>query len=299
MTFSIVARDGDAYGVAVASKFLAVGALVPWAQPLAGAIATQANANISYGPRGLALMAAGRSADEVAQLLTDPDPQREQRQLGIVDAQGNAVSFTGGECIQWAGGSIGEGYAVQGNILAGPGVVTSMTEAFERTSGSLADRLVAALAAGDAAGGDRRGRQSAAILVVAPNGGYGGTTDVVADLRVDDHAQPVKQLARLLDVHRVLFTKPTDEDLVAINKTLAKEIDRALIAVGYLEKRSSDEERAKALERFAGWENLEERIVDGNRIDRHILAALRDAAVRQAASSRLLPGPVSSSRWSR
>jgi uncharacterized Ntn-hydrolase superfamily protein len=277
VTFSIVARDGESFGVAVASKFLAVGALVPWAHPHAGAVATQALANISYGPRGLSLLSAGRSADEVLQLLTDPDPEREQRQLGIVDAQGNAVSFTGSECIAWAGGAIGEGYAVQGNILKGPGVVNAMAEAFERTEGDLAARLVSVLAAGDGAGGDRRGRQSAALYVVAPDGGYGGTTDIVADLRVDDHKQPVRELARLLDIHRVLFTKPTEDDLVKVTKTLGKEIDAALKATGYLEAKG---DRAKALERFCGWENLEERVVDGNHIDRHVLSALRDAAAK-------------------
>ncbi len=277
MTFSIVARDGDSFGVAVASKFLAVGALVPWAHPHAGAIATQALANISYGPRGLSLLSAGRSADDVVRVLTDPDPEKEQRQLGVVDAQGNAETFTGRECIDWAGGTIGEGYAAQGNILKGPGVVTAMAEAFERTPGDLAARLVSALAAGDGAGGDRRGRQSAALMVVAPNGGYGGTTHVVADLRVADHKQPVRELARLLDIHRVLFTKPTEDDLIPIAKALGKEIDAALTATGYLE---STDGRRKALERFAGWENLEERLVDGGRIDRHVLAALRDAAAK-------------------
>ncbi|MFY9587572.1 MAG: DUF1028 domain-containing protein [Actinomycetota bacterium] len=277
MTFSIVARDGESFGVAVASKFLAVGALVPWAHPHAGALATQALANISYGPRGLSLLSAGRSADEVVTLLTDPDPEKEQRQLGVVDAHGNAESFTGRACIDWAGGTIGEGYAAQGNILKGSGVVTAMAEAFERTEGDLATRLVSALAAGDSAGGDRRGRQSAALYVVAPNGGYGGTTDIVADLRVDDHKQPVRELARLLDAHRVLFTKPTDEDLIKITKTLGKEIDAALRATGYLEPKG---DRARALAMFAGWENLEERVVDGDRIDRHVLAALRDAAAK-------------------
>jgi uncharacterized Ntn-hydrolase superfamily protein len=280
MTFSIVARDGDAFGVAVASKFLAVGALVPWAQPGAGAVATQAYANISYGPRGLALLADGRSAEQVVELLTGPDPERDQRQLGVVDGAGNAASFTGAECMDWAGGSIGDAYAIQGNILAGPSVVGAMAEAFERTDGDLAGRLVSALASGDAAGGDRRGRESAAVLVVAPSGGYGGTTDVVADLRVDDHKNPVRELARLLDIHRVLFTKPTEDDLVPITATLRKEIATALVATGYAKKRATEDELRKALERFAGWENLEERIVEGSMIDRHVLAALRDGAAR-------------------
>ena len=278
MTFSIVARDGDAFGAAVASKFLAVGALVPWARPGAGAVATQAYANISYGPQGLELLGLGRSAEEVVQILTGADADREQRQLGVVDAAGNAASFTGGECITWAGGTIGEGYAVQGNILAGSSVVESMAEAYERTEGDLAARLVAALGAGDGVGGDRRGRQSAALLVVSPNGGYGGTTDIVADLRVDDHAKPVRELARLLEIHRMLFTKPTEEDLLPLKGALEKEVTAALVATGYVAKRASAEERRKALERFAGWENLEERIVEGPRIDRHVLEALRVAA---------------------
>lgn len=278
MTFSIVARDGDAFGVAVASKFLAVGALVPWARPGAGAVATQAYANISYGPQGLELLGLGRAAEEVVQILIGGDADREQRQLGVVDAAGNAASFTGTECIDWAGGTIGEGYAVQGNILAGPSVVGSMAEAYERTEGDLAARLVAALGAGDGVGGDRRGRQSAAVLVVSPGGGYGGTTDVVADLRVDDHPNPMRELARLLEIHRILFTKPAEEDLVPLKGDTQKEVTAALIATGYLKKGATPEERRRALERFAGWENLEERIVEGPRIDRHVLAALRGAA---------------------
>ena len=281
MTFSIVARDADAFGVAVASKFLAVGALVPWARPGAGAVATQAYANISYGPQGLELLGLGRSAEEVVQILTGADAEREQRQLGVVDAAGNAASFTGSECITWAGGTIGEGYAVQGNILAGSSVVESMAEAYERTEGDLAARLVAALAAGDGVGGDRRGRQSAALLVVSPNGGYGGTTDIVADLRVDDHAKPVRELARLLEIHRMHFTKPTEEDLLPLKGALEKEVTAALVAAGYMAKRASADERRKALERFAGWENLEERIVEGPLIDRHVLEALREAARRR------------------
>ena len=280
MTFSIVARDGDAFGVAVASKFLSAGALVPWARPGAGAIATQAYANISYGPRGLDLLSDGRSAERVVELLTGSDDEREQRQLGVVDAEGNAASFTGAECIDWAGGSIGEGYAAQGNILAGPAVVTAMAEAFESTAGDLAGRLLAALAAGDVAGGDRRGRQSAALLVVSPAGGYGGTTDVVADLRVDDHKDPVRELARLLDIHRVLFTKPGPDDLLPLEGPLRDEVVSALVATGYAAAGAAENALAKALERFAGWENLEERLVGWGKIDRHVLAALRDGAAR-------------------
>lgn len=279
-TFSIVARDGGAWGVAVASKFLAAGGLVPWARAGAGAIATQAHANISYGPRGLALLAEGRSADEVVAVLTGGDPLRDQRQIGVVDANGIAASFTGTECIEWAGGSIGEGYAIQGNILAGSAVVGAMAEAFERTAGDLAARLLAALAGGEAAGGDRRGRQSAAVLVVSEGGGYGGTTDVVVDLRVDDHADPVRELARLLDLHRVIFTKPAEDELVPIDDALAEEIAARLVTLEYVGAAAGEDEVRRALERFAGWENLEERIVEGPRIDRHVLAALRTRAAQ-------------------
>jgi uncharacterized Ntn-hydrolase superfamily protein len=275
VTFSIVARDGDSFGVAVASKFLASGALVPWARAGAGAIATQAHANVAYGARGLDLLADGRSAEEVVDLLTGSDAERDHRQLGIVDGLGNASSFTGSECIEWAGGSIGDGYAVQGNILTGASVVGAVAEAFERTAGDLAARLVSALAAGDGAGGDRRGRQSAALLVVAPGGGYGGTTDVVADLRVDDHRHPVRELSRLLDLHRVIFSKPTKEDLMRVDAELAAEIAEALVELGHLKPKSGRKAQRAALERFAGWENLEERLVAGPRIDRHVLDALR------------------------
>jgi uncharacterized Ntn-hydrolase superfamily protein len=211
---------------------------------------------------------------------------REQRQVGVVDAHGDAASFTGSECFDWAGGTIGEGYAAQGNILAGRGVIGAMAEAFERTEGDLATRLVASLAAGDAAGGDRRGRQSAGLLVVSPAGGYGGTSDVVADLRVDDHQDPARELARLLDIHRVLFTKPAEADLIAIDAELDAEISAALVATGYAKPEDSAEELRRALERFAGWENLEERIVAGPHIDRHVLAALRTSTTRASRKTR-------------
>lgn len=264
MTFSIVARDGDAFGVAVASKFLAAAALVPAAKAGAGALATQAFANLAYGPDGIAMLERGASAAEVTAALTAADEGRAQRQLGVVDARGGAATFTGNECNDWAGGRTGDGYAVQGNILTGPGVVDAMCAAFESAAGPLADRLVAALQSGDAAGGDRRGRQSAGVLVVSPSGGYGGTTDVVVDLRVDDHPDPCTELARLLGLHHLYFDKPLPEDLIAIDDALAEEIAERLAALGY-----------DSLDRFAGVENLEERLVDGARIDRHVLDALR------------------------
>jgi uncharacterized Ntn-hydrolase superfamily protein len=277
VTFSIVARQGDALGVAVASKFLAVGALVPACRARVGAIASQAFANLSYGPRGLDLLASGSSARDVVQRLTSQDELREQRQVGVVDASGGAATFTGSECFDWAGGLTGDGWAAQGNILTGPGVVDALGITFGKTEGDLATRLMAALRAGDEAGGDRRGRQGAGLVVVSPGGGYGGTTDVAVDLRVDDHPDPVGELARLLDLHRLYFSKPAPEDLVDIDAALAIEMQRLLNAAGHAVKESGtyDEETAKALADFAGWENLEERVVSGARVDRHILDALR------------------------
>lgn len=282
MTFSIVGRMGDALGVAVASKFLAAGALVPWAQAGAGALATQAFANLSYGPNGLDLLRGGRAAADVIAELTAPDAMAAQRQIGVVRADGDAATFTGAECMDWAGGRTGDGYAAQGNILTGPETIDAMCDAFESAGGDLAARLLAALQAGDRAGGDRRGRQAAGLIVVSPAGGYGGTTDVVVDLRVDDHPDPCTELARLLDLHRLYFDKPTAEDLIPIDATLATEIQRRLAAQGYDVAATGDYDQAthRALERFAGWENLEERLVDGPLLDRHILDALRARAER-------------------
>jgi uncharacterized Ntn-hydrolase superfamily protein len=277
MTFSLVARQGDALGVAVASKFLAVGGLVPACRAGVGAIASQAFANLSYGRRGLELLASGLSARDVVARLTADDEMREQRQVGVVDAAGGAATFTGAECFEWAGGRTGDGWAAQGNILAGPDVVDALGVAFEAAEGDLAARLTAALRAGDEAGGDRRGRQGAGLIVVSPGGGYGGTTDVAVDLRVDDHPDPVGELARLLDLHRLYFSKPKPEDLVDIDGALANEIQKLLNAAGHAVNQTGtyDEATAKALAAFAGWENLEERLVEGARVDRHIIDALR------------------------
>jgi uncharacterized Ntn-hydrolase superfamily protein len=203
-TFSIVGYDpanGD-LGVAVQSKFLAVGTVVPWAKAGVGAIATQARANTTFGPRGLEMLAKGVAPMEVTRRLTIPDAEREVRQLGVVDARGRSGAFTGKECQDWAGDETGPNFSVQGNILAGPEVVRAISRAFRETKGELAERLVAALEAGQAAGGDRRGQQSAALLVVRAKGGYGGANDRYIDLRVDDHAAPITELKRLLTVWR-------------------------------------------------------------------------------------------------
>jgi uncharacterized Ntn-hydrolase superfamily protein len=235
VTFSIVARDpanGD-LGVAVASKFLAVGSVVPWAMAEVGAIATQALANVSYGPDGLAALAGGNNATTVLADLTGADDGRAERQLGIVDARGRAATHTGTGCLVWAGGRVADGVAVQGNILTGPAVVDRMLSAFEAASGPLPDRLLAALLAGDRAGGDARGRQSAALLVVRAGGGYGGTTDRWIDLRVDDHVGPVPELSRLLDIWRLLSERPDPGDLLAIDPALAAELQERLTRAGW------------------------------------------------------------------
>jgi uncharacterized Ntn-hydrolase superfamily protein len=199
-TFSIVAYDPDKkeWGVAVASRVLAVGAIVPYAKAGVGAIATQSYANVKYGPDGLKLLAEGKSAKEVVKELTDADKEKEVRQLGIVDAKGNPASYTGGKCNPWAGEKAGKHYTCQGNLLAGEAVVTDMAKAFEEAKGPLAWRLMAALKAAEKAGGDKRGKQSAAILVVRDKGGYGGMNDRYIDLRVDDHEDPIPELARIL-----------------------------------------------------------------------------------------------------
>jgi uncharacterized Ntn-hydrolase superfamily protein len=275
MTFSIVARsaDGTAFGVAVASKFLAVGAAVPAAAAGVGAIATQAYANLAYRPEGMAQLREGRSASLTLETLVAADDKREARQVGIVDVAGAAATFTGSECNPWAGGVSGEGHAIQGNILTGPEVVAAMEDAWHATPAEdpLARRLLAVLAAGDAAGGDRRGRQSAAMLVVTPEGGYGGGSDVLVDLRVDDHAAPVGELARLLDLHDLYFGKPDPDTLLDLSGELAIEVRRRLADLGHV-----DHELDAALAGWAGIENYEERLVPG-RIDPLVLAKLREA----------------------
>src|SRR5215207_8187006 len=216
MTFSIVACDLEeqAWGVAVASKFPAVGAVVPWAQADIGAVATQSFANTSFGPRGLALMGTRLSAQEALARLLEDDPDKELRQVGLVDARGSSATFTGASCFAWAGGVTGKDYAIQGNILASAKVVPAMERAFLKTRGNLPTRLHTALLAGDRAGGDKRGRQSAALYVVKPRGGYGGFLDRWLDYRVDDHEDPVLRLGDLLEMHDLYFGKSPEKDRV-------------------------------------------------------------------------------------
>lgn len=264
MTFSIVAYDAAAkeWGVATQSKFLAVGAVVPWAQAKAGAIATQSYANTSYGPQGLALLATGLSAQATLDRLLAADEGRDQRQVGVIDQQGGAATFTGKGCHEWAGGLIGAGYAVQGNILVGEETVKAIARGFEAASGELADRLVAALAAGQAAGGDRRGQQSAAVLVVRDGGGYAGFNDRYLDLRVDDDPRPIERLQQILELHHLYFAKPDPATLLPLDAALVRELQRIAQRSGHYRGAISgeyDQVTRAAVEALIGVENLEDR----------------------------------------
>jgi uncharacterized Ntn-hydrolase superfamily protein len=271
-TYSIVAcdLDVDQWGVAVQSKFLAVGSLVPWAEPRVGAIAPQSYANPRYGPEGLALLREGHSADAVVELLTAADDGRAERQVGVVDAQGRAATFTGDACHDWAGGRTGNGYAAQGNILVSQETVDALALTFEQNGHlSLAERLVECLAAAQAAGGDRRGQQSAALLIVEKDAGYANLSDVVVDLRVDDHELPIVELRRLYGLHNELFGITPPEDWLAVDEALSAELRDRLGKLGY------DGELDRAFIDWAGKENLEERVDGVERIDPVVLGALR------------------------
>lgn len=278
-TFSIVAVDratGEV-GCGVQSKFLSVGAAVPWVRAGVGAIATQSLCNTTYGPRGLDLLAAGGSPDEVMRALTAADAGREDRQVGIVALDGRAASFTGARCIGYARGTVGEDYAAQGNCLAQESVLTALGTTFATTSGCLSDRIVAALRAAQAQGGDKRGQQSAALIVEKPGGGYAGFNDRYVDLRVDDHAAPIEELARLLEMHKLYFFPPAPEDVLPIDPALGSEIVRELARAGSYAPSSDayDTQAHNALVAFMHVENLENRIRTDGTIDRQTLAYLR------------------------
>jgi uncharacterized Ntn-hydrolase superfamily protein len=269
-TYSIAACDLEArqWGVAVQSKFLAVGSVVPWAEPELGAIATQAYANPSYGPNGLALLREGLSAEQVVERLTAEDEGRAERQLGIVDAEGRGASFTGPECNDWAGGRTGAGYAAQGNILVGAETVDALAVTFEANAGlPLVQRLIECLTAAQAAGGDRRGQQSASVLVVQRNGGYAGLSDVLVDLRVDDHEHPIQELRRIYGLHQRLFEVSPREEWLPLEGELRTEVEERLARLGY-----------DSLDAWAGVENLEERLDGDDAIDPVVLAALRESS---------------------
>jgi uncharacterized Ntn-hydrolase superfamily protein len=277
-TFSIIAFDPEtgALGVAVQSKFLAVGSVVPWARAGVGAVATQALANFNYGPRGLQLLSRGKTAAETVEALISADEEREHRQLGVVDAAGRAATFTGGECFEWAGGVTGEHYAAQGNILVGWETVEALAKTFEDTPGDLAGRLLAALEAGQAAGGDSRGKQSAALLVVREGGGYGGDNDRVVDLRVDDHPEPIRELLRIRDLHTLYFGETKPDDVVAVDGDVKREVAVALGRLGYLEDGANDEALLDALSAFIRTENFEERDQERGYLDRAVLEFIKD-----------------------
>lgn len=282
-TFSIVAYDPDenAWGVAVASKFLAAAALVSWARAGVGAIATQSYAKVGFGPEGLKLLAEGKSAGETLGVLLKNDENREQRQVGIVDAQGNVAAHTGKDCNDWAGNKSGQHFSVQGNILTGADVLDAMADSFQNAQGELADRLVSALRAAESAGGDKRGKQSAGVLVVKPDGGYGGDNDRYLDLRVDDDEQPVKKLRQLVQSHHLFFGEAKAEDQLTIDETIARELQNIMLGQGYMGGEVNgewDEITKQAFWVLVGNENLEERWSihqDSNQIDRVALEYLR------------------------
>jgi uncharacterized Ntn-hydrolase superfamily protein len=276
-TFSIVARDPESgdFGVATASKFLAVGAVVPYAKALVGAVATQSYADTRVGPRTIAALEQGIPLHLIHQAFAETDTDHAMRQYGLVDASGHSLSFTGEACQPWAGGREGAGYAAQGNLLTGPEVIERLCETYEAANAPFPERLLTALRAADQAGGDKRGRQSAALLVVRHQGGYGGFNDHFIDLRVDDHPNPVPELQRLLGIHRLYFEPPKDEDAL----TIEGEVEARLLAVlrasgaeGLSER--WDERARQALRELAGVENLEERMFAGDRIDRVVLEYL-------------------------
>ena len=274
-TYSIAACDLHAgqWGVATQSKFLAVGSVVPWAEPQVGAIATQALANPRYGPEGLALLRQGLSAQDVVDRLTAADDDRDHRQLGVVDANGGSATYTGSACMAWAGGLSGPGFAAQGNILVGEETVAALATTFTATEGRpLAERLLECLAAAQAAGGDRRGQQSAALVVVEKDGGYGALSDVLVDLRVDDHEGPVSELLRLYGIHELLFGKTPRERWVTVDEPLRGELAERLAALGY------DGDLESAFRAWSGTENLEERVDGVAAIDPVVLAELRSRA---------------------
>jgi uncharacterized Ntn-hydrolase superfamily protein len=279
-TFSIVAFDSETgdLGVAVQSKFPNVRPVVPWARAGVGAVATQSFANTSYGPRGLDLLENGATPRQAIDILTAADPARESRQVGIVDAKGRSASFTGKDCFDWAGGVTGPNFAAQGNILAGSQVVTGMVKSFEETKGSLAERLIAALEGGQAAGGDRRGMQSAALLVVRKGGGYGGFNDVFIDISVYDHQQPIAELRRLFNLHKLTFFRSDPKNLTRITPAIARELQQIMKARGLFGGEVNgvfDDATRKALRDFMGWENYDERIRSDDLIDTEVLEDIR------------------------
>ena len=282
VTYSIVGfcPKEKAWGVAVQSKFLGVGSIVPWAKAGVGAIATQSYANTSYGPDGLTYLEEGKSAQDVMQALTEPDEQRESRQVGIVDSQGNTATFTGKECYDWAGGLTGEHFAAQGNILVSAATVQALANTFANTKGSLADRLLAALESGQEAGGDKRGMQSASLLVVKEQGGYGGFNDRYIDLRVEDHEQPIEELKRLVTLHALYFQKTLQEDIASIEGVVEDDLRNELIRLDYLATSATSTNKVTdAFKTYLHAENFEMREQQTGYIDLAVLRYMKQQNV--------------------
>jgi uncharacterized Ntn-hydrolase superfamily protein len=279
MTFSIIGYDPveKEWGIAVQSKFLGVGSVVPWAKAGVGAVATQSYANTAYGPKGLELMAQGKSAQQALELLLSEDPDREMRQVGLIDAAGNAATFTGKECYDWAGGLTGVHFAAQGNILVDEKTVEAMARTFEEAEGTLAARLLSALDAGQEAGGDSRGKQSAALYVVKDKGGYGGYNDHYIDLRVDDHHDPIKELIRIYQLQQLYFAPSKPEKVAVIEGEIKQEVVRCLTKLGYLSSETaSDENIYQALTTFIHTENFEMREQKTGWIDLEVLQFMEE-----------------------
>ncbi|GAE25442.1 hypothetical protein JCM9140_1438 [Halalkalibacter wakoensis JCM 9140] len=282
-TFSIVGFDPETgeLGVAVASKFLGVGAIVPWARAGAGAVATQSWANKEYGQKGLELLEQGKSAEEVIQHLTQADEGIDLRQVGIVSARGDSATFTGRECYQWAGGLSGPHFACQGNILVDEKTVKVMADTFTTMEGSLAERLLEALYQGQEAGGDSRGKQSACLLVVKEGAGYGGTDDQYIDLRVDDHQEPIVELKRLFDLHQLYFNKPNPEDMINIEGGVRDRLITNLTILEYLAEDPTMEELTEAIQSFHLIENFDERVLEPGLIDKKVIEYMEKLAAQK------------------
>jgi uncharacterized Ntn-hydrolase superfamily protein len=298
MTFSIVAfdsRTGD-LGVAVQSKFPNVGISIPFAKAGVGAVATQSYCNTSFGPRGLALLENGASPEQALEILIGSDPQREDRQVGIVDAQGRTASFTGGRCFDWAGDYRGVHCTAQGNTLTGPQVVEGMVRAFEDTREPLAERLLVALYAGQAGGGDRRGQQSAALVVKRAGGGYGGFDDRYVEVSVCDHPTPIAELERLYAIHRLTYLRSDPDQLVTINTAIASELQEILCVRGFLQAPPSgvfDADMQRGLHDFMGWENYDARMREDDLIDLDVLEDIRRKHALWLESRGQTSGPMS------
>ncbi|WP_043929939.1 DUF1028 domain-containing protein [Bacillus sp. EB01] len=278
MTFSIIGFDPveKEWGIAVQSKFLGVGAVVPWAKAGVGAVATQSYANTSYGPRALELMAEGKTAEETLKLILEEDKEKEMRQVGIIDSFGNPATFTGSQCYNWAGGITGNHFAAQGNILVDEHTVGKMAETFTSTTGTLAERLLAALDAGQEAGGDSRGQQSAALYVVKERGGYGAFNDRYIDLRVDDHPQPIKELIRIYGLQQLYFAPSKPEKVVPVEGEIETELVEHLGRLGYFKTNfAGRDDILKALTAYLHTENFEMREQETGFIDLDVLKYMK------------------------